>query len=296
VNKIQHISQNATLNSTEMISVISGNIYGYIHNGNRAKRYRFSDYMSGGDIKDNGFLWSQGKQEPRTGEWTKVMINGRGLFTVKNPKTGENYYTRLGDFHIDAAGNLVSGEGYKVQGTPLAGAATRLQGPDPKQVGFKEINPNWADPFNNPYTNNAQNLQPPGKAVGEAEDINLALDRNNGRYLGRFEEIKVGEDGVLYGKDGNHVVSLYKLNIVDFNNLDGLKDVKDGVYFKSTDQSGLPTMGVETSVIGEALEKSNAWIKVEAHNLTDAQRYFQAASQIHKLADKISGTAIEMIQ
>jgi flagellar hook protein FlgE len=93
------------------------------------------------------------------------------------------------------------------------------------------------------------------------------------------------------------MVSLYKLSVVDFNNLNGLKDVKDGVFFKATDTSGLPTFNVSDSVIiPEALEKSNTWIKVEAHNLTDAQRYFQAASQVHKLADKISGTAIEMIQ
>ena len=296
MNKIQHISQNATLNSIELIDTISSNIYGYTHAGHRAKRYSFSDFMNGGEIRDNGFRWSQGQQIPRIGEWTKMMIKGRGMFTVRNPQNGENVYTRLGDFHLDAQGNLVTMEGFKVQATPLIGAATHLHGPNLSIPDYKQVNPHFVDPFNNPYTNNAQEINAPGAPVGGIQDVNLALDRRNGRYLGNYDEIRVGEDGVVYGRDGNNVVSLYKLSVVDFNNPDGLNNIKDGVYFKATDRSGLPSYGVhESIVIQEALEKSNSWIKVEAHNLTDAQRYFQSASQIHKLADKISGTAIEMI-
>jgi len=297
MNKIQHISQNATINSIELIDTISSNIYGYTQTGHRAKRYAFSDFMNGGEIRDAGYRWTQGQQVPRIGEWTKMMIKGRGMFTVKNPKTGDNFYTRLGDFHLDAQGNLVTLEGFKVQGAPLVGAATRLRGPDISKPGFKQVNPLFVDPFNNPYTNNAQEINHPGSPIGGVDDVNLSLDRRNGRYLGNYDEIRVGEDGVVYGRDGNNIVSLYKLSVVDFNNPDGLKDVKDGVYFKATDRSGLPSLGVhESIVIQEALEKSNSWVKVEAHNLTDAQRFFQSASQIHKLADKISGTAIEMIQ
>lgn len=297
MNKIQHVSQNATLNSIELIDTISSNIYGYTHAGHRAKRYAFSDFMNGGEIRDNGYRWSQGQQIPRIGEWTKMMIKGRGMFTVRNPKNGENIYTRLGDFHLDAQGNLVTMEGFKVQGTPLIGAATHLSGPNLSIPDYKQVNPHFADPFNNPYTNNAQEINRPGDPIGGIQDVNLGLDRRNGRYLGNYDEIRVGEDGVVYGRDGNNVVSLYKLSVVAFNNPNGLKNIKDGVYFKATDRSGLPSHTVnESIVIQEALEKSNSWIKVEAHNLTDAQRYFQSASQIHKLADKISGTAIEMIQ
>ena len=85
--------------------------------------------------------------------------------------------------------------------------------------------------------------------------------------------------------------------IAAFNNPEGLTDMKDGVYFKPNENSGFPSFNVAGDiVVNEALEKSNSWVKVEAHYLTDAQRYFQASTQIHKLADKISGTAIEMIQ
>lgn len=297
MNRIQHLSQNATLNSVELMDTISGNIFGASLNGHRAKEYRFSDFLNGGEIQANGYKWTQGKQEIRSGEWTKLMIKGRGLFTVKDTKRNEAYYTRLGDFHLDAEGNLVTLEGYRVQGIPLAGVPTQLSGPRADVPDYAQVNPNFVDPFNNPYTNNAQQLNPAGRPIGQIEDVNVALDPQTGRYLGNFDELRVGEDGVVYGRDGNNVVSLYKLIVVDFNNPNGLKDIKDGIYFKSTQDSGFPTYGVhESIVVSEALEKSNSWVKQEAHNLTDAQRYFQAATQIHKLADKISGTAIEMIQ
>ncbi len=296
MNRIQHLSRNATLNSVALIDSISENLFGFAMDGYRAKRYSFNDYMHGGEIEKSGYSWMQGRQSPRFGEWTKMMVKGRGLFTVKNNKNGEVYHTRLGDFHMDARGNLVTNEGFAVQGVPLSGSATRLRGPHPADTEYRSFNPNFADPFNNPYSNNSQELNPAGAALGPVQSINLAVDRNNGRYLGRYTELRVGPDGIIYGRDGNNMVSLYKVSVVVFNNNDGLQDVKDGIYFKATDKSGLPANDLESTVIGEALEKGNVYTKIEAHNLTDAQRYYQAATQVHKLADKISGTAIEMIQ
>lgn len=297
MNQIQHLSRNATLNSVELMDMISTNIFGYSQNGHRARRWNFSDFMNGGEINNAGYKMSQGKAEPRPGEWTKMMVKGRGFFTVKSPKGDGVLYTRLGDFHIDGQGNLVTIEGLKVQGTPLAGIATQLRGPDNNVPDYMQVNPNFVDPYNNPYTNNSQPLNAPGRALGAAQDINIGIDMRSGKYLGKFDEIKVGQDGVIYGKDGPNLVSLYKISLATFNNLDGLTDVKDGVYFKSSPESGFPSYDVaDDLVLSEALEKSNTWVKMEAHYLTDAQRYFQAATQIHKLADKISGTAIEMIQ
>jgi len=84
------MSHNATLNSVELIDTISNNIFGYSMNGHRAKRYAFADFMNGGEVRDAGYNWNQGKPEPRVGEWTKMMIKGRGFFTNKNPKNNEN--------------------------------------------------------------------------------------------------------------------------------------------------------------------------------------------------------------
>ena len=295
--KAQNMAYNAALSSSQLIDMIAENIINSGTDGHKAKRWAFSDFMIGGDVVDRGVSWDQGKQEPRIGEWTKMMIRGRGLFTVKDPRSNETMYTRLGDFHLDAQGNMVTKEGYQVQGIPLEGAATALGRIDPQDPDvYSKVNPGLVDPFNNPITNNATQLNPAGSPVGGTENINLALDQRNGRYLGKFEKMYVGEDGIIYGRDGQNLVSLYKIRVVNFNNPEGLKDAKGGIFWKATEKSGLPTQGAtESTVISEAVEKSNVWLKQETHYIAGAQRAYQAATQLHKLADKINATAIEMI-
>ncbi len=296
MSRLHHQSYNASLNAVELIDTISSNIVGYGQPGHRAKRWNFSDYLYGGELHDSGYSMRQGGQEPRLGEWTKVMIKGRGFFTVHDQKQDQVYFTRLGDFHLNGAGDLVSKEGYKVIGLPLAGSVTRLYGHAPS-----DIDPDFRDPaYANPYeamTQTSQTMNPPGQPVGGPTAINLAMDPSNGKYLGFYDSIDVGDDGVIYGKDGKNLVSLYKLQISNFNNPEGLHDIKDGVYFTMTPESGHPSLfSSDSVVINEALERSNAWVKVESHYMTEAQRYYQAATQLHKLADKITGTAIEMVQ
>lgn len=295
MHKTQHLAHNAALNSTELIDMIASNIVGYGTNGHRAMRWSFADFLNGPAVHQNGYSMKQGRQEPRPGEWTKMMIQGRGMFTVQDPKTKDVMYTRLGDFHIDAQGSLVTREGFNVQGVPLQGAFTALKGPnpaDPDDYG----NVHFQDPFNNAKSNNAQELNAPGKPSGGINNISFKIDPENGKYLGLYDKIHVDRDGVVYGQDGRNLVSLYKLTVVNFNNPEGLTNHKDSIYFKTSKASGFPSLAsADSKVIQEALEKSNTWIKTESHYLTSAQRYYQAATQIHKLSDKISGTAIEMI-
>lgn len=53
----------------------------------------------------------------RTEKPTDLMINGEGFFTVSDdPGFANRFYTRDGSFGVDAAGNLVTSEGYKVLG------------------------------------------------------------------------------------------------------------------------------------------------------------------------------------
>lgn len=293
--KAQHMAHNAALTSAEMIDTIAGNIVGYGTEGHRAKRWAFSDFVHGTDVQSRGISWEQGKREPRPGEWSKLFLDGRGTFEVKDPRTHKSMYTRLGDFHIDAEGNMVTKEGYKLQGVPLSGVATRVSGL-PQDPDFSGLNPNLVDPFYNPITNNKQELLPPGSPVGRATGVNLKLDPRNGRYLGLFEKIQVGTDGVVYGQDGTNLVSLYKLRVVNFNNPESLRDAKDGLYYTETEESGPPTLASDdTTVRNESLERSNVWLKIETHYMVSAQRAYQASTQLHKLADKINGTAIEMI-
>ena len=58
-----------------------------------------------------------------------VCISGNGFFTVKRAgdATEEPIYTRVGNFYFDAAGYLVTSEGYKVMGAVDNGGTTELE-------------------------------------------------------------------------------------------------------------------------------------------------------------------------
>ena len=51
-----------------------------------------------------------------TGKTTDLMIQGNGFFTAED-SSGQQYYTRAGDFSFDSDGDLVTSDGYKVLGT-----------------------------------------------------------------------------------------------------------------------------------------------------------------------------------
>jgi len=53
----------------------------------------------------------------RTDIITDLMINGDGFFIVSDdPNFSNRYYTRAGNFSVDAAGNLITPDGYRVLG------------------------------------------------------------------------------------------------------------------------------------------------------------------------------------
>ncbi len=60
-------------------------------------------------------VFSQGSIE-NTRETTNVAIQGNGFFVVKDPNSGNQAYTRAGNFSFNRDGELVSPDGYRVQG------------------------------------------------------------------------------------------------------------------------------------------------------------------------------------
>lgn len=48
---------------------------------------------------------------------TDLAISGNGFFVVRDPRTNGIYYTRAGQFHLDAGGRLVNASGLVLQGT-----------------------------------------------------------------------------------------------------------------------------------------------------------------------------------
>ncbi len=66
--------------------------------------------------------FSQGSLES-TGQGTDIGISGEGYLHVKNPTDGTEYATRDGSFRWDDKGNLVTSQGFRVQGLTGAGLA-----------------------------------------------------------------------------------------------------------------------------------------------------------------------------
>lgn len=131
--------------ATTQLSVISNNVANINTTAFKASSVEFSDVysttLSYGSVSTSTSGGTNPKQigvgvevsaistDFNTGSWvstgksTDLMINGNGFFTVE-ATDGSTYYTRAGDFSIDANGNLVTSNGYKVEGTDSILAAT----------------------------------------------------------------------------------------------------------------------------------------------------------------------------
>ncbi|MCB9916263.1 MAG: flagellar basal-body rod protein FlgG [Planctomycetes bacterium] len=72
---------------------------------------------SGVEISGSRRSFRQGELMPTDSPF-HMAINGQGFFQVQLPN-GEFYYTRDGHFQRDGDGNVVTSEGYKLQGFPI---------------------------------------------------------------------------------------------------------------------------------------------------------------------------------
>ena len=287
-----NMAANSAQTSLEMIDFLTSNIVNGETPGYNGKRFTFKDYLAGGTIEDAGYTWKQGRQMVRVGEPTKMMLRGKGFFTTLNPQTNEILYTRLGDFHFDKNGYLSSTEGFMVLGTPLVSNVQPQGNHSYNKLGPKYEPLAFADPFNNPANREYAETGAGGEA-GKPQPINLSIDPTNGLYLGKYEKIRIDKSGVIWGKYGDSEVSLYKVTLRNFQNLNGLKNFRD-TYWKQTSESG-PALPSTALVFNEALEKSNVWGKVEVDYIIEAQRQYAAAINAHKVADRLLQQAVELV-
>jgi len=286
------IAANSAQSALEMIDFLTENIVNAETPGYNGKRFTFRDYLYGGTMEDAGYSWRQGKMLVRVGEPTKMMLRGKGFFATLNPESNEVVYTRLGDFNFDRNGYLTSNEGFQVLGTPLQSNIQVLGNSKYNKLGPKFEFDVFADPFSNPSKRNYPQVGS-GQEAGKPQPINLGIDPTNGLYLGKYDKIRLDKSGVIWGKYGDSEVSLYKVTTRNFQNLNGLKNVR-GMYWKETSDSG-PPLPCNALVFNEALEKSNVWTKVEVDYIIEAQRQYAAAINAHKVSDKLVQQAIELV-
>lgn len=117
------------------IAVLADNISNSNTTGFKATRADFADLLSGSigggsgtgvtvgsgsSVLSTTTIFNQGTFE-NTGRNLDVAVNGDGFFIVED-SLGSQYYTRAGNFKVDADGNLLNQNGYSVMGFPTGGA------------------------------------------------------------------------------------------------------------------------------------------------------------------------------
>jgi flagellar hook protein FlgE len=185
---------------------------------------------------------------------TDLMIQGDGFFVVE--RDGGQFYTRAGAFNFDAAGNLVTVDGDKVQGWESTdGTAPATTGPT---TGF--------------------NINRAAAAVN-----------NDGNLL----SYSIGADGTVTGVFDNEdqPMILGRVAIANFVNPQGLEKSGDSLY-RATANSGAVEIGAageggNGTLLGGAVEMSNVDLAQEFTNLIIAQRGFQASSRVITTSDEV---------
>ena len=127
----------------EAMSVVGDNIANLNTTGFKYSSVHFEDLMSqliptgsgpgqvgrGSRISDVSTIWQQGSLENSSSD-TDVAITGTGFLAVKDPLNESLFYTRDGHFNLDKDGNLISAQGYRVQGKAIDPTTSTPSGVD----------------------------------------------------------------------------------------------------------------------------------------------------------------------
>jgi len=244
--------------------------------GYRENKQNFKTYMGGcapdSVLKSTG----QGKSTPGTSD-ENVYLEGKGFFVIRDSK-GKIAYTRLGEFKFDGEGMYKTADGKRVQGYILNDKGEIMQGTKPMD----------ADIFTESALNGG-NVQIP------TTDIKLWIDPGNGKYLGKYEEFEIKEDGILYGKadKGKIKTPLYKLAVMNFHNPQQLYEIKAGQFIE-TEESGKPVAG-RGDVRGGLIEMSNAGLGGNINFWKMAQIQLKVADKLLQTNKQLLQQAIEMM-
>lgn len=250
-------TQRATANWIDALALNLANIY---TPGYREQQFRFNTFLNAGYIDEFGRKNDQGKSLPGTSP-ENMFLEGKGFFVTKTAEN-QTLYTRLGEFKFDDAGVLKSPKGHVVQGYILNDEGKVLANSAEE----------WGDITSLPTT-----------------EIKLWIDPANGKYLGKYDEFEVKEDGIIYGKadDGKVKTPLYKVAVHNFNNPNGLLEVETGHYVETT-ESGKPVIGT-AEIRGGLMEQSNVDFKA---NIS----YYQQAKMQMEMVNKLISTNKQILQ
>lgn len=260
-------TQYATVNWMDVIADNMTNVY---TPGFKEKQVNFKTFLGGAINDDYSKKMSQGKSTPGTSN-DNVFLEGKGFFLTKTAD-GRSVYTRLGEFTFDGEGVYRAKNGNTVQGYILNDKGEIMQ-------GTKTIS---SDLY--------QETALKGGALDvPTTSIKMWIDPNNGKYLGKYDEYEIKNDGTIVGKaeSGKKVVPLYRITTRNFHNSAGLYEYKDG-QFLETEESGKPVLGCGEIRSG-LLELSNADFK---GNIS----YYQMAKLQMEVVNKLISSNKDLLQ
>ena len=116
--------------NTSAMAVIGDNIANVNTTGFKVSRVSFSNVFNaalgqskmqiGRGVTMSGISanWNAGTMQ-NSNNVTDLAINGQGMFIVRDPSDGGQYYTRAGQFEFDRDNYLVNADGLRVQGYPI---------------------------------------------------------------------------------------------------------------------------------------------------------------------------------
>ncbi|MGN0005417.1 MAG: hypothetical protein ACI37Z_05545 [Candidatus Gastranaerophilaceae bacterium] len=244
--------------------------------GYRENKINFRTYLGG--IAPDSLLKStgQGKSTPGTSD-ENVFLEGKGFFVIKN-EHGKTSYTRLGEFKFDGEGVYKTADGKRVQGYILNDKGEIMQGTKPMD----------ADIFTE-STLNGGSVQIP------TTDIKLWIDPGNGKYLGKFDEFKIEQDGIVYGKadKGKVKTPLYKIAIMNFHNPQELFEIKPGQFIE-TEESGKPVASTG-EVRGGLIELSNSSLGGNINIYKMAQTQWSVTNKLVQTNKQLLQEAIDLM-
>lgn len=263
-------AMNCQKSTREWMNAIAENMINTYTPGFRENKVTFKTFLNSAIIDSVDKKDGQGKSLPGTSN-ENVYLEGQGYFLLRRDD-GKRVYTRLGEFKFDKEGVYKNPNGYEVQGYILNDKGEIMQGTKPVD----------ADIYNETALNG-------GTVDLPTTNIKLWIDPNNGKYLGKYDEFEIKEDGILYGKADNGKVTtpLYKIAIFNFNNVGGLKEVKDNIFIE-TEESGLPVIG-RGSIRSGLIEQSNV---VMGDNIS----IFQQAKVQIELTNKLISTNKQLLE
>lgn len=231
-----------------------------------------------------------------TGKATDMMIQGEGMFVLKQA-TGQEAYTRVGNFDFDQDGYLIDvGTGSKVQGykntaadvttgTPITmlgadwdGTNAVLEDADMGAIRFKIGNIFNADPT-------------AAAAFGTPTATDYTLS-----------SFSIDKTGIITGVYSNGTDSftrqIYRLAVADFANEGGL--IPEGNnYYSESNNSGTARVGFAGNagrgiIMPNYLEMSNVDLSQEFTDMIVTQRGFQANSRVITVSDSLLQELIDL--